>query len=92
MFVSKSKLWNTFHKPKDVAHACELSLKNLRVDVIGELFHTRIDYSTGRKLRRYFSDLYIMHFPIAFLGDENFTAQRDQNDPREVKARFYNCL
>ena len=29
-----------------------------------------------------------MHFPIAFLGDENFTAQRDQNDPREVKARF----
>ena len=40
-FVSKSKLWNTFHKPKDVAHACELSLKNLRVDVIGELFHIR---------------------------------------------------
>ena len=36
-FISQYKLWNTFHKPKDVAHACELSLKNLRVDVIGEL-------------------------------------------------------
>merc|ERR1711990_452745 len=33
-------------------------------------------------------DLYIMHFPIAFLGDENFTAQRDQNDPREVKRHL----
>ena len=42
-FISKSKLWNTFHKPKDVAHACELSLKNLRVDVIGELFDPGIN-------------------------------------------------
>ena len=46
----------------------------------------------GNKLKLLFSDLYIMHFPIAFLGDENFTAQRDQNDPREVKARFCSCF
>ena len=44
---------------------------------------------TENKLKLLFSDLYIMHFPIAFLGDENFTAQRDQNDPREVKAKFF---
>ena len=29
-----------------------------------------------------------MHFPIAFQGDENFKAQLDQTDPRDVKARF----
>lgn len=66
LFIA-TKLWNTFHKPKDVAHACELSLKNLRVDVI---------------------DLYIMHFPIAFQGDENFKAQLDQTDPRDVKRHL----
>merc|ERR1712002_58525 len=66
LFIA-TKLWNTFHKPENVAKNCELSLKNLRVDCI---------------------DLYLMHFPIAFQGDENFKAQLDQTDPRDVKRHL----
>ena len=29
-----------------------------------------------------------MHFPIAFQGDENFKAQLDQTDPRDVKRHL----
>lgn len=33
MFIT-SKLWNTFHAPKDVKAALERSLKNLKVDYL----------------------------------------------------------
>jgi len=64
LFVA-TKLWNTFHKPADVATGCDKSLANLRVKQI---------------------DLYLMHFPIPFKGDENFKATLDESDTREKKA------
>jgi len=33
-------------------------------------------------------DLYLMHFPMAWKGDENMVPLRDQTDPREVKRHL----
>ena len=32
-----TKLWNIFHDPKDVDRACDMSLKNLQTDYIGNI-------------------------------------------------------
>lgn len=68
LFVA-TKLWNTFHKPKDVAHNCELSLKNLRVDVIDlyimhfpmawqgdKDFKAQLDQTDPRDVKRHLSE------------------------------------
>jgi len=41
-----------------------------------------------KNLRTDYIDLYIMHFPMAWKGDENFKAMIDQTDPREKKRHL----